>query len=59
VSISIRSRLCLFTLPILAIFAVAMASAQGAHKLPVIKFEKYTLPNGLTSSTCKAPAPPT
>jgi zinc protease len=51
VSISIRSRLCLFTLPILAIFAVAMASAQGAHKLPVIKFEKYTLPNGLTVIT--------
>ena len=50
-SISIRSRLCLFTLPILAIFAVAMASAQGAHKLPVIKFEKYTLPNGLTVIT--------
>jgi zinc protease len=27
------------------------AGAQGAHKLPEIKYEKYTLPNGLTVIT--------
>jgi zinc protease len=31
--------------------AVQGAGAQSAHKLPEIKFEKYTLPNGLTVIT--------
>ncbi len=29
----------------------ASAVAQGTHKLPEIKYEKYTLPNGLTVIT--------
>ncbi len=55
---TIRLRLCLFALlPILVGLSVA-ALAQGAptaapaaHKLPEIKFAKYTLPNGLTVIT--------
>ena len=32
------------------VFSVSCV-AQGSHKLPEIKFEKFTLPNGLTVLT--------
>ena len=34
-----------------ALLATAAAIAQTPHKLPEIKFKKYTLPNGLTVLT--------
>jgi zinc protease len=40
----------LITVLLLASFAgpvVAAPSAQGAHDFPIIKYEKYKLPNGL------------
>ncbi len=42
--------LCLTLLSALAFTCVA-ARAQAAHKLPEIKYQKYTLPNGLTVIT--------
>jgi len=41
--------LCLVA--VLVLSAVQGAEGQGAHKLPEIKFERYTLPNGLTVIT--------
>ena len=41
--------LCLVA--VLVVSAVQGAEGQGAHKLPEIKFERYTLPNGLTVIT--------
>lgn len=37
--------------PLFVVSLGVAANAQGAHKLPEIKFEKYTLPNGLTVIT--------
>ncbi|WP_245632221.1 M16 family metallopeptidase [Edaphobacter aggregans] len=45
----LRKHLCL--LAAVASITVQGAAAQGAHKLPEIKYEKYTLPNGLTVIT--------
>ncbi len=45
-----RKHFCLLVLPILLCFGVG-ARAQAGHKLPEIKFEKYTLSNGLTVIT--------
>lgn len=47
---SLRNSLCLLAFSILAAAGIA-AHAQGAHKLPEIKYDKYTLPNGLTVIT--------
>jgi zinc protease len=41
--------LCLVA--VVVVSAVQGAGGQGAHKLPEIRFEKYTLPNGLTVIT--------
>jgi zinc protease len=43
-------RITLLVFSVLLCFG-AVARAQAAHKLPEIKFEKYTLPNGLTVIT--------
>jgi zinc protease len=40
-----------FSALLAAVTSGALAVAQTAHKLPEIKFEKYTLPNGLTVIT--------
>jgi zinc protease len=45
----LQKQLCL--LAAIASFAVQGAAAQGTRKLPEIKYEKYTLPNGLTVIT--------
>jgi len=42
--------LCILTISVLSLAATA-AGAQGLGKLPEIKYEKYTLPNGLTVIT--------
>ena len=47
--ISLRN-LCAVVLSVLTTSAVA-AHAQAAHKLPEIKYQKFTLPNGLTVMT--------
>jgi zinc protease len=44
---SLRNRLWLLALAVL-LGSNVPAYPQGAHKLPEIKFERYTLPNGLT-----------
>jgi len=49
VKISLRN-LCAVVLSVLTTSAVA-AHAQAAHKLPEIKYQKFTLPNGLTVMT--------
>ncbi len=44
-------RKLLSSLVVLSVTSAAAAVAQNAHKLPEIKYEKYTLPNGLTVIT--------
>ncbi|HUB50995.1 MAG TPA: pitrilysin family protein [Terracidiphilus sp.] len=46
-----KRSLCILCLSLFSVFALAGAAAQATHKLPEIKYQKFTLPNGLTVLT--------